>query len=877
MAALRGKYWAAFAAVALAYWAGAALGLRWSVVPGAGTSVWPASGVAFAALAIGGLRLWPAVFAGRLLTAFAVGSQQPLWADVAIALGTTAAAAVPVYALRRHRGLDPRLGNLRDMLWLTVGAGALGAVISAAAGGGALLASGTPPETAARAVLNWAFGYGVGLLVFAPLLMSWWPRQARQLSARDRLHLAGCLITTGIASALVFLSKDPSYLRAWHILPVLVWTAVAFQVRGVSLGLLVTSVFAIVGAVNHTGPFAEAELTVIEQTLMTQQFLGMTAVTMLLLAAAIDERRDVEVNARLAAVVSSSPEAMISYSPEGRIQTWNPGAESLFGYAASEAIGQGGELLVPPDAAEGIGGVFAIAMRDGRASLETVRVAKSGERVEVAVTASRMEAPDGTVLGVAAVMRDVRAKNRAERELRDVRGRLDAALDAAKIGTWTWALPGGPMLGDRNIADLFGLTDEEAAGASVEPYRSRIHPDDRRQVERSMGEAMAGGEYRAVYRVLLPGGGLRWHAARGRARFGADGEAVSLDGAVLDITELREAQEGLADSRATLEAFFETDTILASVVELDGDEVRFVTSNRPFARFFGRDDVTGASAAELLGSHPAAQFADALGRIASTGAPSTFEHRAPGGDRWFAATISPIGRRAGGRARFATASLDITQRKKSEAHLRLLINELNHRAKNLLAIIQGIAQQSFRGDGASPAARAAFEGRLAALSAAHDVLTRENWEHAEFRDILSDAVAPFQRSDRGAFVLSGPDLRLPPKTAVSFALAFHELSTNAAKYGALSNDAGRVLVDWAVIGDRPGRLKLTWREEGGPPVVEPTRRGFGSRMIERGLAAELGGLVRVSYPAEGVVCEIDAPLPDAPFLDGRDATRQAAE
>jgi two-component sensor histidine kinase len=196
--------------------------------------------------------------------------------------------------------------------------------------------------------------------------------------------------------------------------------------------------------------------------------------------------------------------------------------------------------------------------------------------------------------------------------------------------------------------------------------------------------------------------------------------------------------------------------------------------------------------------------------------------------------------------------------KQAEAHQQLLINELSHRAKNLLAIIQSIAQQSFKGEGSVPQMLARFEGRLGALSAAHGILTQERWEAVPLRRLICDTFTAV-RSDDERLELEGPNLDLPPKVSVSLAMAIHELATNALKYGSLSNEAGRVKIAWTANG---GRLHLRWKERGGPPVSEPARRGFGSRMIERGLAAELAGRVVIRFEPDGVLCEVDAPLPE---------------
>ncbi|GAB6844313.1 two-component sensor histidine kinase [Methylorubrum rhodinum] len=191
---------------------------------------------------------------------------------------------------------------------------------------------------------------------------------------------------------------------------------------------------------------------------------------------------------------------------------------------------------------------------------------------------------------------------------------------------------------------------------------------------------------------------------------------------------------------------------------------------------------------------------------------------------------------------------------------RLLVDELNHRVKNTLATVQSFALQSFRGlDGAAAQRRDAFEGRLLSLSAAHNILTREHWAGAGLRPVIDEVLRPFEAGG-SRFTLSGPDLRLPPRVALALGMVLHELCTNAAKHGALSRAQGRVALGWEVGPAENGlrRLHLVWRETGGPPVATPSRRGFGSRLIERGLASELGGSARIGFPAEGVVCEIVA-------------------
>ena len=217
--------------------------------------------------------------------------------------------------------------------------------------------------------------------------------------------------------------------------------------------------------------------------------------------------------------------------------------------------------------------------------------------------------------------------------------------------------------------------------------------------------------------------------------------------------------------------------------------------------------------------------------------------------RWLAYRLFPLG---GG---MGIVFRDVTDLKSAEAHRDLLINELNHRVKNTLAMVQSVAAQTFRG--VDTAARGDFEQRLLTLSTVHSLLTDENWDSAELHDVIRASLRLHLAGDAPRISFDGPDMRLKPKSAVAISMALHELGTNALKYGALSNDKGRVALGWTTDG---GRFRLRWEERSGPPVAPPARSGFGSRMIERGLSAELQGDVAIDFRPAGVVCTIDAPL-----------------
>ena len=217
------------------------------------------------------------------------------------------------------------------------------------------------------------------------------------------------------------------------------------------------------------------------------------------------------------------------------------------------------------------------------------------------------------------------------------------------------------------------------------------------------------------------------------------------------------------------------------------------------------------------------------------------------------------------RERMDVLRAAVRRQQQDQAHLRLLLNELNHRVKNTLATVQSIVTQTLRSADVSTRTRDILTSRIVALSKAHDVLTNEQWSGADLGEIAAQAAQPF-RLGLGAqrIAMSGPQVRVPPKTAIAMALALHELATNAVKYGALSGPDGRVDFSWRIAGPESSReLTAVWREVDGPRVTVPTRAGFGTRLIERGLAADLNGEVSIAYPVDGVVCTIRTRLEGA--------------
>lgn len=400
--------------------------------------------------------------------------------------------------------------------------------------------------------------------------------------------------------------------------------------------------------------------------------------------------------------------------------------------------------------------------------------------------------------------------------------------------------------------------------------QSITHPSDLPRNQAMFEDAVRDGTpYQHEKRYVRPDGSLVWVSNSVSVIRRSDGTPYGVLAIVIDVSARKEVEQKFVRAAESVRLAIEGAGMATWELDLETLSGIWSPSRFDILGLPGSADGTGTLEEWLARVHPDDRHMaeTALRRCMDKGDPFRIDYRIiradNGAERWLQSSGARIGDGTLGGARFVGVSFDITERKRGEEHMLLLINELNHRVKNTLAIVQGIAKQSFSGSADPAMSLAAFEGRISALASAHDILTRENWAPSSLSALIHEVLAP--HLDRpSAFHLSGPPITVPPKTAVTLALALHELATNATKHGALASPDGLIRISWRIDADdrEVPRLIFEWRETGGPTVLPPKRRGFGTRMIERGLAAELNGVVTIDFAPSGLICTLEAPLPE---------------
>lgn len=572
-------------------------------------------------------------------------------------------------------------------------------------------------------------------------------------------------------------------------------------------------------------------------------------------------RTEAEIDHFEAILQSAIDFAIIVTDLQGFITTWNAGATRILGWREEEIEGQHSRVIFTE--ADRIRGIpereMAKALAENRADDERWHMRRDGSRFFANGTLMPLRADDGETFGFLKILRDETTRRLAEEQLRASeafsRSILAASPDCIKV------LDRAGRVVAVNDNGLALLELETMHPLQAKPW-TEFWPEDRAAAEQAVAAAWAGGTGRLQARCPTFRGTMKWWDCVITRIDGEDPAAVprllvvSRDATASKASELR-----IAETAARLRAVLDTIPIGLLIADASG---AVIEGNQRVAEILKREPESLANEpwdACHEDQRPARPDEIPLRRVLDAGeAHPVLEvdyGKGDGSRGWVRFEAAPIRNPSAHVTGVVVTISDIDARKKAESQQRVLMHELSHRVKNILAVVVSITRQTLRNVKTIDAASTALLSRINALASAHDVLMQQQWASADLKALVVGAMR-LQDGTGHQVAIDGPDLRLGPQAALSIALVLHELGTNAVKYGALSCAVGRVDIVWSRAEAEEPRLVFQWRESGGPPVSEPEQTGFGSRLIRHSLSSF--GAVTMAYAPNGFTLDFEAPM-----------------
>ena len=467
---------------------------------------------------------------------------------------------------------------------------------------------------------------------------------------------------------------------------------------------------------------------------------------------------------------------------------------------------------------------------------------------------------DGSIGGATIFTDDISARIRAERSLRESRENLNRAQAIARLANWRMNFASNRLSGSTQTFELLGQPPD--AVLNYEQLLAIVHADDRRHVGEVRKSALKGEAYEIEYRYTVHGR-TRWMREYSKPEYDSTGRLVGAFGVIQDVSDRKAIEQNLSSSEERLRLAL--DAAGMAVWHLDLRTGKDVWNDQTYRMIgYEPDGIAAGFATWINYIHPEdRQFvATAFKKSLTDRCDFQMEYRIFdrfGNLKWVSARGRTARDHLGTPARSFGVLTDITEQKLAEERDRILSAEVNHRAKNLLAVVQSVAIQTARNQRPDEFL-AAFSDRLKSLAVSHDLLVNSNWQAVEIGELVRSQLAHFVDLFSRRIHFNGPSTGLTPGAAQAIGLALHELVTNASKYGALSTPEGTVTIDWSV--DRhqtPPHFTMRWKESGGPPVKEPDRRGFGHSVLVNMAAYMLEAEVSLEYPPDGILWKMAAP------------------
>jgi PAS domain S-box-containing protein len=496
---------------------------------------------------------------------------------------------------------------------------------------------------------------------------------------------------------------------------------------------------------------------------------------------------------RLAAIIESSDDAIISKDLNGIITSWDAGAESLFGYTQLEVIGKSITILIPQDHLNEEPEILARIRRGEPIShYETVRKRKDGRLLDISLSVSPLRDATGRIVGASKIARNITERKRREKVLEQQRRQLESMDRVSKL-----------IARDLDLDKVVQTVTDVATELSGAKFGAFFYNVLNEQGESYMLYTLSGAPDSAFKRFGMPR-----NTAVFDPTFKGTGVVRSDDIRADPRYGHNAPHNGMPKGHLPVVSY-----LAVPVIGREGEVLGGL--------FFGHDEpgrFTQESEDSVVGIAAHAAIAINNARL------------------------------------LKAAQEEVSQRRRAEEAQELLLREIQHRVKNTLGVVQAMVGQTFK---TAPATeRDAFGARLQALASAHDLLTDRQWDRATIADVVDRALTPFRERGHDRFKTGGPEASLDANKALLLTMVLHELGTNAVKYGALSNDAGRISVTWELADGENRIVRLAWRETNGPPVERPLRKGFGTTLIGKALASQ-SSKAKIEFEPSGVVCTLD--------------------
>ncbi len=547
----------------------------------------------------------------------------------------------------------------------------------------------------------------------------------------------------------------------------------------------------------------------------------------------------------------------------------SPAIQAIYGVSPGQLLDGTGDwtsLILPDDRGKAL--AHLQQARNGEPVTHEFRIRRSSDDAMRWIHSTDFPLRDaqGRVVRIGGIAKDVTALKAAETAVAMSEERLQLALDVGRLATWDWDVNTGEVVWNDEHCRMQGYEPGEVK-PSFEAWRERVHPDDLGHTIAAIEEARDHRhDYRHAFRNLLSDGVVRWMDARGRFFYDEQSRPARMIGVMEDVTDLKATEVALIQSEQRLRTLVEGVPQLVWRALDNGD---WTWASPQWTAFTGQSEPDSRHLGWLEPIHPGDRDRSktAWNHALEAGG-FEVEHRirraADGVYRWFQTRAIPLRDAAGGIIEWLGTSTDIDDLRRLQERQGVLVAELQHRTRNLIAVVKGIASDTMRETGPTPAFRAAFADRLSALSRVQGLLSRSEAEPITFGSLLQMELDALGAGAAGVRVTTGgPEVHLRPSTVQTLVLALHELATNARKYGALSHDRGRLAVTWrkkSEAGER--RLMIEWLETGleqisERPPSEEVGSGYGRELIERALPHALGARTSYVLLTSGVRCTID--------------------